>query len=92
MISEKTIEGRADKFIGVLKKLENLFVNMEQMLESIGLILTRSSIESIEDFKEYLHKEFLPNQLNYLSYKQKLLIEYFTSNKGKIWIFRNPKQ
>jgi hypothetical protein len=29
VISENTIQGRAEKFIGVLKKLENLLVNLD---------------------------------------------------------------
>ena len=76
VISEKTIQGRAEKFIGVLKKLENLLVDLDKMMKSICLVLTQTTADNtIDDFRYYLKTEFIPKQAKYLSEKQQLLIQ-----------------
>ncbi len=51
VISEKTIQGRAEKFIGVLKKLENLLVDLDKMMKSICLVLTQTTADTPDDFR-----------------------------------------
>jgi hypothetical protein len=68
VISEYSMQGRADKFIGVLKKLENLLVDLDQMMKSICLILTQTTAaETPDDIRQYFKKKFIPHQAQYLS-------------------------
>ncbi len=54
VISENTIQGRAEKFIGVLKKLENLMLSLDEIMESICLVFTQTKMETVDEFRWYL--------------------------------------
>ena len=62
VISEANIRVRADRLLAILQKLENIFVNLENITDFISLVLTKTKMEGPELLKGFLMDEFLPTQ------------------------------
>ena len=92
VVSEETIGGgRADKFLNLLKKLGNLFVNLDSLKDSLSLVITKASTSDVIALKKFLSEELIPQQTEYLDQKQKSLLEFFASTKSEIGFFESPK-
>jgi hypothetical protein len=79
VVSESTIKGIANRFIELISKLENLFLDFNIILESVCLVLTKTKLKTPEKIKAFLLNIFLPEQSKNLSPRRMKLIETFAS-------------